>query len=74
LGGTVLDPFCGSGSTGKAAILEGFKFIGIEKDAEYFSIAEARINFASSNSETALEIGHSQNELESPSDQLSLFR
>ena len=74
LGGTVLDPFCGSGSTGKAAILEGFKFIGIEKDAEYFSIAEARINFASSNSGTALEIGHSQNELESPSDQLSLFR
>ena len=74
LGGTVLDPFCGSGSTGKAAILEGFKFIGIEKDAEYFSIAEARINFASLNSGTALEIGHSQNELESPSDQLSLFR
>jgi len=74
LGGTVLDPFCGSGSTGKAAILEGFKFIGIEKDAEYFSIAEARINFASLNSGTALEIGHSQNELESPSAQLSLFR
>ena len=74
INGTVLDPFCGSGSTGKAAILEGFKFIGIEKDAEYFSIAEARINFASLNSGTALEIGHSQNELESPSDQLSLFR
>ena len=42
-GGTVLDPFMGSGSTGKAALLEGFDFIGIEKDAEYFKIAEARI-------------------------------
>lgn len=44
-GGTVLDPFMGSGSTGKGAILEGFDFIGIEQDAEYFKIAEARINF-----------------------------
>jgi DNA modification methylase len=41
-GGTVLDPFMGSGSTGKAAMLEGFKFIGIERDAEYFEIAKAR--------------------------------
>ena len=46
-GGTVLDPFCGSGSTGKAAILEGFKFIGIEKDPEYHKIAEARISLQS---------------------------
>ena len=46
-GGTVLDPFCGSGSTGKAAILEGFKFIGIEKDPEYHKIAEARIHLQS---------------------------
>ena len=44
LGGTVLDPFCGSGSTGKAAILEGFKFIGIEKEFEYCEIANARIS------------------------------
>ena len=43
-GGTVLDPFCGSGSTGKAAKLEGFSFIGIEREAEYAKIAEARIN------------------------------
>ena len=43
--GTVLDPFMGSGSTGKAAVLEGFDFIGIEQGAEYFKIAEARINF-----------------------------
>ena len=42
-GGIVLDPFMGSGSTGKAAILEGFQFIGIERDAEYYKIAEARI-------------------------------
>lgn len=43
VGGVVLDPFMGSGSTGKAAVLEGFKFIGCELDAEYFAIAEARI-------------------------------
>jgi site-specific DNA-methyltransferase (adenine-specific) len=42
--GTVLDPFMGSGSTGKAAVLEGFSFIGIEREAEYVAIAQARIN------------------------------
>lgn len=42
-GGVVLDPFMGSGSTGKAAVREGFRFIGIEMDAEYLAIAEARI-------------------------------
>jgi site-specific DNA-methyltransferase (adenine-specific) len=41
--GTVLDPFTGSGSTGKAAVLEGFNFIGIEQLAEYIEIAKARI-------------------------------
>ena len=41
--GVVLDPFTGSGSTGKAAILEGFNFVGIERDAEYCQIANARI-------------------------------
>jgi len=45
-GGVVLDPFMGSGSTGKAAILEGFRFIGIEREPEYFQIAEARIKNA----------------------------
>lgn len=44
--GIVLDPFMGSGSTGKAAMLEGFRFIGIERDESYMEIAEARINFA----------------------------
>jgi site-specific DNA-methyltransferase (adenine-specific) len=42
--GTVLDPFMGSGSTGKAAKLEGFNFIGIELDPEYIEIAKARID------------------------------
>ena len=41
--GTVLDPFTGSGSTGKAAVLEGFNFIGIEQSAEYVQIDKARI-------------------------------
>ena len=45
-GGVVLDPFMGSGSTGKASVLEGFSFIGIEREAEYFDIAESRISFA----------------------------
>ena len=44
--GIVLDPFTGSGSTGKAAVLEGFQFIGIEREAEYVEIAKARIAVA----------------------------
>ena len=42
-GGTVLDPFFGSGTTGIACELEDFSYIGIEKEAEYVPIAEARI-------------------------------
>jgi site-specific DNA-methyltransferase (adenine-specific) len=42
-GGLVLDPFTGSGSTGKAAVLEGFRFIGVELSEEYAAIARARI-------------------------------
>lgn len=45
-GGTVLDPFMGSGSTGKAAVLEGFNFIGIDLSPEYVAIARARIEYA----------------------------
>jgi site-specific DNA-methyltransferase (adenine-specific) len=45
-GGLVLDPFMGSGSTGKAAVLEGFRFIGIEQDADYWAVAQARIKGA----------------------------
>ena len=42
-GGTILDPFMGSGSTGMAAKEENFDFVGIEKEEEYFNIATARI-------------------------------
>jgi len=42
-GGTVLDPFCGSGSTGAAALLEGRHFVGVERDERYVPIACARI-------------------------------
>ena len=42
-GGTVLDPFCGSGTTGKAAKLEGFCFVGIDSDKESIDIAKQRI-------------------------------
>jgi DNA modification methylase len=42
-GGVVLDPYMGSGSTGKAAVREGFSFIGIELDPEYYEICKARV-------------------------------
>lgn len=45
-GGMVLDPFMGSGSTGKGAVLEGFGFIGIELDPEHVKTSEGRIAFA----------------------------
>jgi len=45
-GGIVLDPFMGSGSTGKAAVLEGFDFIGIEREPAYLEIAQQRITAA----------------------------
>lgn len=41
--GLVLDPFMGSGSTGVAAKAEGFEFVGIEREKEYFEIAQARM-------------------------------
>jgi site-specific DNA-methyltransferase (adenine-specific) len=45
-GGLVLDPFMGSGTTGKACMLEGMRFIGMELSEEYVKIAEARIEHA----------------------------
>ena len=45
-GGLVLDPFCGSGSTGKAAILERLRFIGIDESPDYCEIARARCAWA----------------------------
>lgn len=44
--GLILDCFAGSGSTGKAAVLEGFRFVGIEAESEYVEIANARIQHA----------------------------
>lgn len=48
-GGTVLDPFTGSGSTGKAAILEGFDFVGVELTEDYLPIIEGRLKWALEN-------------------------
>ena len=50
-GGLVLDPFMGSGSTGKACAYEGFDFIGIDQSADYVEIARARIAFAQADDE-----------------------
>jgi site-specific DNA-methyltransferase (adenine-specific) len=55
-GGTVLDPFMGSGSTGKAATLEGFGFVGCELQPEYMAISEARIRHAEGNVEPLLRV------------------
>ena len=53
-GGVVLDPFMGSGSTGKGALLEGFRFIGIEMEREYFDIACARLEAVQKNVQEGL--------------------
>lgn len=63
VGGVVLDPFMGSGSTGKAAMREGFEFIGCEIDEQYAAIARARIEY---------EVLRQQ-EQKVESDQLDLF-
>jgi DNA modification methylase len=47
--GITLDPFMGSGSTGKAAVRGGFDFIGIEREKEYIEIAKARIKYEQEN-------------------------
>ena len=66
--GTVLDPFMGSGSTGIAAIKEGFNFIGIEREQQYFKIAESRINYW-----IWIELTYESNEEKPTDSQLSLF-
>ena len=55
-GGRVLDPFTGSGTTGIAATLEGFDFVGVEREAEYAEIAEARIEWWSKQAGDTAEI------------------
>jgi len=52
-GATVLDPFCGSGSTGCAAVLEGRRFLGIERDEQYAVVARARIEHWAQGLETS---------------------
>ncbi|HID4048092.1 TPA: DNA-methyltransferase [Pluralibacter gergoviae] len=52
-GGTVLDPWIGSGSTGRAAIEEGFQFIGIDTDPDYVTIASARLAFSAKKTKAA---------------------
>lgn len=64
-GGTTLDPFMGSGSTGKAAMREGLSFIGCELNPEYLAIAKMRID-----QESAKVTGARTNGADS---QLSLF-
>ena len=63
-GGLVLDPFTGSGSTGKAALLEGFRFIGIELNPDYLRIARDRIAWAfyqaGQNLFSSVEIAHGE--------------
>jgi site-specific DNA-methyltransferase (adenine-specific) len=45
-GGTVLDPFTGSGSTGKAALLDGYQFLGVELTDDYLPIIQGRLEWA----------------------------
>lgn len=72
-GATILDPFMGSGSTGKAVAYENhdrnadYSFIGIEMNEEYFNIAKARIEFAE-NDGTALEQDNSSTHLQNSED------
>ena len=47
----MLDPFTGSGSTGKAALLDGFGFVGVELTEEYLPIIEGRLRWASEQTE-----------------------
>lgn len=77
--GTVLDPFMGSGSTGKAAVFEGFKFIGIERESEYLDIAKARIAWAANYKDepptTTLPVAAQAQPASAPdNDNLPLFR
>ena len=74
-GGTVLDPFMGSGSTGKACAREGFGFIGIERDPAYHAIATARINAALADQSSMLPLSDDEPipPLVTPKSSCSLF-
>jgi len=66
--GTVLDPFMGSGSTGKAAVRCGFNFVGIELDPDYLQIAKARIEYARDNPEETKKKKNTDIKSDLPSD------
>ena len=59
-GGIVLDPFTGSGSTGKAALLDGYQFIGIEMTEDYLPIIEGRLKFANKTFEDSQKLAETQ--------------
>jgi DNA modification methylase len=61
-GGAVLDPFCGSGSTGLACLAEGLRFTGIEQSKEYVRIARRRLSAAASRPKLGNAINSSQSE------------
>lgn len=65
--GTILDPFMGSGTTGKAAVLESFKFVGIDIDSRYIEIARRRITETVGGEELPSD------EVAAQDDQLSMF-
>jgi DNA modification methylase len=67
--GLVLDPFMGSGSTGKAALLEGFQFVGIDLEPAYVEIAKARCEHA----EKKIDMEKLKNQERSDASQLDLF-
>ncbi|KWF90453.1 hypothetical protein WL95_27440 [Burkholderia cepacia] len=62
-GGVVLDPFMGSGSTGKACAREGFAFVGIDVTPEYVDIARSRIEYETNRVVAAFEVASRQKEL-----------
>lgn len=69
--GIVLDPFCGSGTTGVACKIEGFEFVGLEQDIEYTKIAQARIENYTEIIENSVE-GNTKN-IDNESKQAKLF-
>ncbi len=71
--GTILDCFMGSGSTGKAALKEGFDFIGIEKDEHFCAIAKARLDHALENHEPLFRELAKEEESDEATDQYRMF-
>jgi len=68
-GGTVLDPFMGSGTTGVAALRMGFRFIGVEREADYFGTACRRIAAAAAEYGARLDFGGEEDRTEKEREQ-----